>query len=193
MFVLLSAATPSRLLDAFPPGVSGPPPAARRGDRAGALASFNRQLLWGIKQARVRTGRTDEDADAAAPRQIDLGRSGRARLRSAAQQARPARGRDGRPRDAREEASLRPGDRVAGGAGDGDARRDRRRLWRRSRSGVRPARLSGLARHVCSTSSTKLRTRIETLLIVGHNPGLEALALAAHRSMMAMTCGGRSK
>ncbi|HEY0445496.1 MAG TPA: ATP-dependent DNA helicase [Allosphingosinicella sp.] len=73
MFVLLSSATPSRLLNAFPPGV-----AVRRLPLDQAIERVRSCLSTGTAfghqagEVRQRKG-LDEDADAAAPRQIDMG------------------------------------------------------------------------------------------------------------------------
>jgi ATP-dependent DNA helicase DinG len=77
MFVLLSAATPSRLLAAFPPGVP-----IRRVPLSEAIERVRSGLSNGGSfghqhpPSQAPEG-THEDADAAAARQIDLGRSGR--------------------------------------------------------------------------------------------------------------------
>jgi ATP-dependent DNA helicase DinG len=77
MFVLLSAATPSRLLAAFPPGVP-----IRRVPLAEAIELVRSGLSTGASFRHQHPPTpapegTDEDADAAEARQIDLGRSGR--------------------------------------------------------------------------------------------------------------------
>ena len=87
MFVLLSAATPSRLLTAFPPGVRVLRVPLRRGDRAGAFAAFHRDAGFGHAEPERMADEGNEDTDAAAPREIGLGRSRRARFRPAAERA----------------------------------------------------------------------------------------------------------
>ena len=92
MFVLLSAATPSRLLDRLPAGRARLARAARRGDRAGARAARRTRPV----HERRRDGRRpNEDADAAAPRQVGLGRS-RSRAISTGRSTRAAARRRGR-------------------------------------------------------------------------------------------------
>ena len=126
MFVLLSAATPSRLLTAFPPGVrvSRVPLDEAIAPRARAAGAGRRPVHDAPESEPTRS---NEDADPAAPRQVRLGRAGRARFRSAAQRARPqaarAMGREMRAARPR----LRPRPRLAGGARDRDADRAGRR------------------------------------------------------------------
>jgi ATP-dependent DNA helicase DinG len=77
MFVLLSAATPTRLLAAFPPGVP-----IRRVPLSEAIERVRNGLstggAFGHQQPPVPAPEgAHEDADAAEARQIDLGRSGR--------------------------------------------------------------------------------------------------------------------
>ncbi len=77
MFVLLSPATPSRLLAAFPPGVP-----IRRVPLAEAIERVRSGLLtggaFGHQPLELQAPQgAHEDADAAAARQIDLGRPGR--------------------------------------------------------------------------------------------------------------------
>jgi ATP-dependent DNA helicase DinG len=77
MFVLLSAATPSRLLAAFPPGVP-----IRRVPLLEAIervrSSLSSGASFGHQQPPILAPEgTHEDADAAQARQIDLGRPGR--------------------------------------------------------------------------------------------------------------------
>jgi ATP-dependent DNA helicase DinG len=65
IFVLLSSATPSRLLNAFPPGVS-----IRRVSLAEAIERVRSRLST---DAALLHQQAHEDADAAEARQIDLG------------------------------------------------------------------------------------------------------------------------
>ena len=100
-----------------------------------------------------------------------------ARFRPAAQRARPRGGAGDGPRDARARPRLRSHPRLARRARDRDARRASPRAMAAARARLRRAHLSRLARRPCSTSSARPTTRCDGLLLVGHNPGLEQLAL----------------
>ena len=124
MFVLLSAATPSRLLDAFPPGVRVSrvhlDEAIAPGERA-AVADSAVQMRWRGRRRRMKTLTLLRHAKSG------WDDAGRARFRSAAERARPQGGAGDGARDAARSASLRPRPRLAGGARGRDARRSSRR------------------------------------------------------------------
>ena len=185
MFVLLSAATPSRLLDAFPPGRRG---AARCRsheaiERVRLAAGNARPASCMLSRAERRPRRRlNEDPDAAAPRQIGLGRSRRSRFRPAAQ---PRAGAARRGRSGREMRALGLGcDRIL-------ASPARRASPRRSRSSPKAT-----ARSRRSMTSASISPRLDDPARAGPRhrrcastaccssatiPGMERLALLLSR------------
>ena len=152
-FVLLSAATPSRLLDAFPPACRF---AASRSTKRWprSRAAFPQRARSGITRPRRAAGRRREEAHHLSPRQVRLGRARAARFRSPAQRQGPPRRRHDGPAHAPGGTCVRLCDRLARRARGRDARRDVRRLWP---ARCRPAGIGASIsrrRRSCSRSST---------------------------------------
>ena len=185
MFVLLSSATPSRLLRAFPPGVANSPASVRRGGRAGAGTAFiacafrasaragERRRKGAMKSLTLlRHAKSGWDDRVARDYDRPLNPRGRRAARLIGETMRadsltfdlvlvsPA----ARARETVEE--------VAESFGPLAAEYDER-LYLAS-----PATLLDIVHHADD--------RVVRLLIVGHNPGLEALALQLTRKDGAM-------
>ena len=174
LFVILSAAMPSRLLRAFPAGV--PSSIAFRSTMA--IARVEQRLGEPVRRRRRRS--TSEEARGPSPCQVELGRSGPRRFRPAVERPRLESGAANGARAQSSAACTSTLSSPARGAGARDARRRRREATssqRRSGSNSgsiwhRPRRLAGADPAISPAS-------IEAPLLVGHNPGLRAAARRA--------------
>ena len=189
MFVLLSAAMPSRLLTAFPPGVP-----VRRVPLDEAIERVRRRLAARPHRSAGRPSRM-KTLTPAAPRQVELGRSGRSRFRPAAQRARAQARRGAMGKQMRERrARLRPASLACPALRvvetlDGLAER----LRPAARRSIRPSDLPRVDRRPARPRSASRPTRSQRLLLVGHNPGLERAAAAADRRRRRWPARARSR